>query len=266
MQTKQKHLSIRSYDEGVISGVLHSLKGDFRDTPSRKLVVMLHGIFSDKDERGRFIRLADRLVSRGCNVLRVDFRGHGEHSIRDKDTTISGMVVDVSATLDFVRKQQPKELSVIASSFGASVLLLYFQSLYAGSIDRLVLLNPVVDYRATMLEATLEWGKNLFSQAGYDELRKTGYITLEEGFKMKVEAVVEMSIFRPYETFNRLTIPTLVLHGDHDSKVPYNVTKSAVEKCPCVTFHTIHGAEHAFKTEEHERETFELTTDWICKE
>lgn len=264
MSSYSSKLHVMSHDGYKIPAVLHSSTGDFSQTPGRRLAVMLHGIFSDKDERGRFVRLADRLVSNGCDALRIDYRGHGENPIKDRDTTIAGMVVDVASVVDFSKQKAPRELSVIASSFGASILLLYVQTIRSVHLDRIVLLNPVVDYRATLLQATLEWGRSLFSEEGYKELADTGYITLEEGFKMKLETVLEMSILKPYEAFEKLRVPTLVMHGDRDTKVPYQVTKEAAERSQHAHFRSISGADHAFKTKEHERETHTLTTEWIC--
>ena len=263
---KQSKVEIKSIDNHIIPGVLH-VSSDILSAPqNKKSVLLIHGIFSDKNERGRFIRLSDLLAMNGYEALRIDYRGHGEHPVKDEKATISGMILDISSALKYLNDKRTIKICVVASSFGASVFLLYLQTRNIINIDRIVLLNPVVDYNATFFNSTLSWGRNLFNSNVMKELNETGFATLEDGYKMNPQSVIELSIFKPYLSFRALEIPTLVMHGDCDSKVPHDVSRDRSSLSTAVKFKTITGAEHAFKTDEHETETFKLTNDWICQD
>jgi len=259
----QRKIRIRSLDGNDIPAVIHLPQTDYKKKTDHSMVVLAHGIFSNKDERGRFIRQAKLHVKNGSKAIRFDFRGHGDSTVPSKEVTVAGMIIDFQSVLNYARSIATGSLFVVASSFGASVFLLYLQTQAKILPDRIVFLNPVVDYRATMLQAELAWGKSLFNEKGFDELNRTGYITLEEGFKMRAAMVVELSIFRPYESFRFLEIPTRVIHGDKDSKVPYSVTKHYSLLSKSVDFRTIEGADHAFKTPSTEKKSFELIMEWL---
>lgn len=85
--------------------------------------------------------------------------------------------------------------SVVASSFEASILLLYLQGFNVILPHGIVLLNSVVDYRTTFFEPIPAGRRGLFSKAGYEELVQTGFIALEKGFKMRAEMVVKLRIY-----------------------------------------------------------------------
>lgn len=258
-------VSIPNIDGTKVPAVWHFCQEDRKRKGDADIVILAHGIFSDKDERGRFIRQAKLHVERGSESIRFDFRGHGEHSLPSRDVTVCGMILDFKSVLDYAKSRTKGRLFVVASSFGASILLLYLQTANKSRPSRIVLLNPVVDYKATLLEATLPWGKGLFNEAGFEELERTGFITLEEGFRMKAEMVTELDLLRPYETFKTLSIPTRVIHGNKDSKVPYSVTRKHAMTSSYVDFQTITGADHAFKPIAHERTSFDLILDWLYR-
>ena len=257
-------LEIPAPDGHRISCAVTSGDGQLTSARSGTLVLMLHGIFSNKAERGRFERHSDLLVQNGCSTIAFDFRGHGDSNIADEETTLAGMVLDLKTVVDFGARLQPSSISIVASSFGASIFLLYLQTTWAPLINRVVLLNPVLDYRATFLSAQLDWGRQLFNEAGMRQLWRTGFITLEDGFRMSSKAVVEMSLLRPIDGLRNLTIPTRLIHGDADTKVPYGVSKNAATLSPLIDFKTIAGADHAFKPPAHEAESFKLSVEWIC--
>lgn len=261
--SNQLDLTIRSADGWNIPAVLHTPLGNREGKALRGITVLAHGIFSNKDERGRFIRQAELHTRHDFGVLRFDFRGHGAHQMPSSDITVAGMMLDLHAILKYAGSLGEKRLYVVASSFGASVLLLYLQSLFAVRPHRIVLLNPVLDYVKTMLDAVLPWGRSLFTEEAYRQLENCGYTTLEQEFKMSAEMVFEMSVLKPHSVLSNLDIPTRIIHGDHDSKVPYEVVRELALPVHAVDFKTILGADHAFKTETHEAESFCLIKEWL---
>ncbi len=262
---KQTRIKIPSVDGYEIPAILHKSNMNSGKRIDRGVVILAHGIFSNKDERGRFIRQAELHLNHGFEVIRFDFRGHGENPIPDKEVTIGGMIIDLHSVLQYAKLMNYERIFVVASSFGASVLLLYLQTHIKIKPDRIVLLNPLLDYRKTFFESILPWAKDLFNNKGFEELRQTGYITLEESFKMRLEMVIEMNVMHPYETIEKLDIPTRVIHGDKDSKLPYSITKEWSSSSKYVDFQTIIGADHAFKPKPDEKKSFDLILDWLYR-
>ena len=262
---KQTKIKIPSVDGYEIPAVLHNCNINSNKGINHGVAILAHGIFSNKDERGRFIRQAKLHVNNGFEVIRFDFRGHGENPIPDKEATIGGMIIDLHSVLQYAKSMNCEKIFVVASSFGASVLLLYLQTHIRIKPDRIVLLNPLLDYHKTFFEPILPWARDLFNNKGFEELEQTGYITLEEGFKMRLEMIIEMNIMRPYETIEKLDIPTRIIHGDKDSKLPYSITKEYSSSSKYVDFQTIIGADHAFKPKPDEKKSFDLIVDWLYR-
>lgn len=255
-----RSLTVKTIDGSTVPAVLHGEPAD-----AEGMVVLVHGIFSDKDERGRYIRQADIHLKHGYSVVRFDYRGHGQHPLASEKSTVTGMLLDLKAVFEYAKQSTMRgRFYVVASSFGASLVLLYLESSLASARpERMVFLNPVVDYEATFLHATLPWGKSLFSQEALKQLEKDGFMTMEGDFRMSAEMVWQLSLLKPYEGLKTLKPPTRVIHGDSDTKVPYEVTRRACGGNSNIDFCTIKGADHAFKTPEDEVRSFRLMEEWF---
>jgi pimeloyl-ACP methyl ester carboxylesterase len=239
----------------IVSDADGALKGN---------AVLVHGIFSEKNEDGRFVRLAERLASRGIRSTRFDYTGHGEHSYPSDRLTIASALADCVAVVSTVASVTPAvPLYIIGSSFGGSLALLYLQLAEAMRPERIVLLNPVTDYRCTFLEPQGSTMREIFSPDRLRKLRKTGAADMGNGFVLTLPLLLEFEFYKPYESFEKLSQPTLVVHGDRDSYVPFDVTKQQATVSPLVTFETIQGADHAFVEPEYEAESFRLILDFL---
>ena len=77
------------------------------------VAVLLHGFTSNKNEDsivgtgvGMFYYTAKQLSEAGYITLRFDFRGHGESDGDFKDLTISNLISDTLAAIDFIANQK----------------------------------------------------------------------------------------------------------------------------------------------------------------
>ena len=252
--------SIKSRDNYDIPIALHPPQDDAKPAGN---VVLVHGIFSNKDEDGRFIRQAQLLSSNGFRVWRFDFRGHGNHPVRPRDLSISGMLIDLKSVLKYVSENHSQPISIVASSFGASITLLYLQTQDAISIKKLVLLNPVVEYKLTFLHPLKQQMRELFTSEKWLELKATGYICPLPDFCIPESLIIEMQLVRPFRTFDKLDIPTRVVHGSEDTAVSYELAMAYSLRSPNVDFQIIKGADHAFVEKKYESESFALILDWL---
>ena len=182
---------------------------------------------NDKDEDGNFVKLAKKLNQKGYNVLRFDFRGHGDSEGRSEDVTIAGELVDLETsiqTFDELIDARPQYI-IIASSFGAVSSILYTAE-NSERVDKIVLWNPVLDFERTFLKAETPWGKSFFNQKGYEELKKKGYITVPKTeFRFGERLIEEFEEIKPYQLLQKFDHPVLTIHGTEDTVVPYSVSK-----------------------------------------
>jgi len=214
-----------SYDsEGITLCAMFSRQ---RGKCFRGNILLVHGIINDKDEDGNFVKLARGFNEIGYNVLRFDFRGHGESEGRSEDVTVAGEVKDLENSIrkfDELLRTRSKYI-LIASSFGAVSSILYVSS-HPERVEKMVLWNPVLDFEKTFLRAETPWGKTFFNEKGYAELKTKGYITIPNtDFRFGKRLIDEFGRIRPYELLTTLEMPILTIHGTDDTAVPYSVSE-----------------------------------------
>lgn len=226
-------------------------------------IVQAHGITADMDEGGMFVRLADRLAETGFDVLRFTYRGHGRSGGTQRGVTIAGEMLDLQAALDFAPSKLAKPLAIVAASFGAvstCLLLPYIKELHG-----LVLWNPVLDLKRTFVEPELPWGRCNFNEASIKHLNLHGYLLLDNSFEIGHVLYEEMKHYNPYRCFVESSIPSLIIHGNRDTYVPYDVSSAACHEQKNCRLYTIEGSDHGFDSREKEDKAITITIDWLCK-
>ncbi len=236
-----KKVEFRAKDGIRLVGIWHWPKNT-----SDKAVILAHGITADKDEDGIFIELADNLVQNGYAVLRFDFRGHGESQGNSVDMTIAGELLDLQSAIDEVSEKNVKKIGLVGASFGGGTSTLYTAS-NQNNIKALCLWNPCLNYDHTFINPYLPW---IVARKGHiqKEMEAQGWSTIGSSkFKIGKNLYEEMKITYPYEELKRITIPTLIIHGDADKHVPYNDSKEYAKYLKNGEFITIKGGEHGFQ-------------------
>ena len=224
-------------------------------------VVQVHGITVDMDEGGMFVRLAESLAARGLTVLRFSFRGPGASGGTQEGVTIAGEMLDLQAAVELVRRDYPAPLSVVAASFGVVSCALSLP--YLEDLRSLALWNPVLDLQRTFLEPELPWGVENFGPEQLEEMRRTGSLLVDDEFRLGRVLFEEMALYRPDLAFAASSVPALVIHGDRDSAVSYDIAKAAATARESCDFHTVEGSDHGFDTREREDEAIAVTVEWL---
>lgn len=227
-------------------------------------VVLVHGISADMDEGGMFRRLAEGLVAEGFGVLRFSFRGHGRSGGTPRGATIAGEMLDLQSAIEHVTERFDGGLSVVAASFGAvstCISLPYFEA----SLQALVLWNPVLDLQRTFIQPNLPWGVENFGPAQQALLSSQGFLLIDEAFAVGRVLFEEMRHYHPLEPFIKSRVPALVVHGDRDSAVSYDVARTATKARGC-DFHTVGGSDHGFDSREREDEAIAITVSWLIRQ
>ena len=133
------------------------------DGPARGTVVLAHGITVDKDESsgesgvGAFVELTDALRQRGYNVLRFDFRGHGESGEPSERITVSGERLDLAASIAYAENRWSMPPALVAASFGAVSAVMVAAE--RDDLPCLALWNPVLDFAKTFWEPVAPGGQ-----------------------------------------------------------------------------------------------------------
>ncbi|MFI7002088.1 alpha/beta hydrolase [Nocardia sp. NPDC050175] len=196
--------------------------------PARGVVLLVHGITVDMDEGGgMFVRLADRLVASGFNVVRFSFRGHGASGGTPEGMTIAGECLDLQAAMAAVDERFPgQQLSIVAASFGAVSVALSLS--WLDGLHRLVLWNPVLDLSLTFLTPELAWGRENFGPDQQKVLQDSGFLLV-------------------------------------DAPVSYDIASEFARSRPDTALHTVVGSDHRFDSREREDEAIEVTVEWLSE-
>jgi pimeloyl-ACP methyl ester carboxylesterase len=213
-----------------------------------ELVLLCHGITSEKTEGGFYTRLSEQLACLNFSVLSFDFRGHGDSAVPFEDATITGMVEDLIHSYLYAR-QAGYRVAFVCSSFGASIFLLA-QSKFQFRPTRIVFLNPVTDYLMNFVMADTEWGRYFSPQLASADFwlvptHKIPNNTLSLGRKF----ISELALLEPQAMSLSPHHRSLVMQGDADTVISQTSVKGFIDKLESnrVTFVLIPGAEHGFK-------------------
>lgn len=233
-----KKIFFNSVDGTKLCGVWH-----YPEIKTDKVIILAHGITVDKDELGIFIQLANTLCDNGFVVFRFDFRGSGESDGKSIDITINKEIEDLTAAVNFVCKFY-KRIGILGASFGGGIAALYVEK-NQDKIFTLCLWNPVLDYNHCFLNPTTEWLKNRNIKM-FDDIKAKDWTTIgSRNFIVGKKLFDEMVDKFPGKKLQKIKIPTIILHGDHDTHVPYTDSKIYSNNfCDLVT---IKGSDHGFQ-------------------
>ncbi len=131
----------------------HSVAAIHLKTGAESLVILSHGITSEKNEDGIYSRLAETKLAAHFDSIRFDFRGHGESALSSRESTISGEILDLMAVFGWARRQQYRRVFHLATSFGGSITLLAAQCFDLSFLSAVAFWSPVIDYDRTFIQA-----------------------------------------------------------------------------------------------------------------
>lgn len=211
------------------------------------ITLLVHGITSEKTEAGLFTGLATKLTAKGQSILSIDLPGHGESTISFSEMRITQMVEDLLIAYIFAQEKH-QTINMVCSSFGASLFLL---STFASVLypSKVVLLNPVTDYKTNFLCADTEWGQ-LFSP----QLTNPNFWQIEKhkipGLNLYLGRgfMSELALLSPQSVFLNDACQTLVIHGEQDTVISIASARDFTKKrTPAgTTFISIPEAGHGF--------------------
>jgi len=231
-----------------------ALKGTISEPHAelRGNAVIVHGITVQRDEFGGFnVRLAERLAADGFRSLRFDLRGHGESDGAYEDLTLCGGISDIAAAIRHLRGVSDEGvIHLIGSSFGGGLAAMY-AARYGETLRSLSLLNPNLDYHRSWLASDAYWNGEAVSPAGAQNLTERGWVSHGD-FRVGRALLHELVHLAPAREMSSIKVPTLTLHGDADSVVPFDVAATNATTARDWKFIPVQGADHGFVTPDDE--------------
>lgn len=186
---------------------------------SSEIVVLCHGITSEKNEGGLYSEFAQLLSDHSVDSYRFDFRGHGDSSIPTQDISIAGEILDLFTVLTTFNKEYEK-VSVVAASFGASILLLLFENYLPNKLHKVAFLNPVTNYESTFTSTKLPWASSFFPQNDFvGAVNKSPINIGDKHFTLGGIMVADLYYYKPYLMTWPKNIPLKIYHGRSDTVV-----------------------------------------------
>lgn len=222
------------------------------------------------------------------DVIEIDFHGYRGHAMRDycggcfisKDNGISSLIVDqrshgnsegnaitfgvkerfdVVSWVEYVLSRFGKDTKIILSgvSMGAATVLM------ASELD---LPENVV---CILADCPYSSPKEIISKVARDRKFPDKLVYPFIKLSAKLFASINLEAASPIEAVKNTNIPILIVHGDDDRYVPYEMGKSVFEACASdkKKMLTVKGAGHAIsyflETEEYTKAVTEFVNDAI---
>jgi hypothetical protein len=242
MPIRERVVKFRTLDGLHLTGTLAS-----PDQPGDRAVVLVHGGGVTREEGGFFTRLAAGLGAAGVASLRFDLRGHGDSEGRQEDLTLAAILNDIRAALEWLRRSSgARRLSLLGASFTGGACT-YYAAKRAAEIDRLVLLNPQLNYKKRTIDSRAYWNDDQLGEPEARQLSEVGYIQFTPTLRHGRAILNEVFWFEPLAVLGEITAPTLLVHGTQDTFVPVEDSRAAAPLL--VAEHRlmeIEGSQHGF--------------------
>ncbi|GAB4585525.1 alpha/beta hydrolase [Nocardia sp. IFM 10818] len=196
-------------------------------------VLLLHGEGADRDHGGFFPRLAAEFAAAGIGSLRFDLPGHGESEGRPEELTLSGLLNVVDAGLRDLRTLLPgARLTLFASGLTGGVAAGY-AARRGSRIDRLVLINPLIDYQRQFVDESPMWSDGRLDPDAAAVLRGTGRLDHAPAYVLGRAMLNEVFWLQPRGVLEAITAPVLIVHGAGPTPVPVDSSRTAAAALLC---------------------------------
>ena len=212
-------------------------------------VVLVHGGGVTREEGGFFARLASGLAEAGLPSLRFDFRAHGESEGQGEDLTIAGVANDIRAAVTHVREMTGSgPVGLIGASFGGGISA-FFAARHPDQVRRVVLFNPLLDYKKRFIDDKPEWDGDQISEQAGQKLTAQGFLAHSPTFKLGRALLNEIFYLNPRLALSELTVPVpCSCMAPRDTFVPVESSRAAVGQITKAEARLIEidGAQHGF--------------------
>jgi hypothetical protein len=236
----ETNLRFRSFDGTQLEGT-YSPGQDASDM----LAVLVHGITSSRDEFGLFSGLAGHLSGLGVPSMRFEYRCHGESDEPMESMTLSGIVHDIEAAARAgAAESEASRVCVVGMSFGGGVSA-YWASVTRVPVSGVVLFAPVIDYEEDVLGQHGALSNGVLKDDVAKRLQRDGFLEMDE-IRYGSALINEVSFISGVHGLRNLKCPSLIVHGDADSIVPFSLSERFAREFDRCELVNIPGTDHGF--------------------
>ncbi|MGH3830233.1 MAG: alpha/beta hydrolase [Pseudonocardiaceae bacterium] len=258
MPVQSAGTALRALDGVRLAGTLVT-----PDAAPDRALVLVHGGGVTREEGGFFTRLAAGLGAAGVASLRFDLRGHGESEGRQEDLTLSAVLNDIRAAIAHIRGLTGAEsVSLLGTSFAGGITG-YFAAKCPGLLTRLVMLNPLLNYKKRFIDGKPYWSHDQINERAGRELTEQGFVEHSPTFKLGRSLLNEVFWLQPHTTLSEITVPTLIVHGTKDTFISVESSRAAAAQLTCEhKLVEIDGAQHGFAVHDDPQYLDPRTQEW----
>jgi pimeloyl-ACP methyl ester carboxylesterase len=189
------------------------------------VVLYIHGLGSDRrGEKARYF--ARQFSAAGRALAALDLRGHGDSDGELRELTMSGLLADVDVAAAWTAARSATgRLLLIGASMGASVAA-WYAARRPALTEALILIAPAMRFPAAL--AATPAGETAERWRSEGELRvRSEWIDVTLGRALLDDAARYDPDVLPLE----LRTPALLIHGFHDSVIPWEQSADFVRAC-----------------------------------
>ena len=214
-------------------------------------VVMNHGHGGGRQEGGGFGRLADALAKSGIATIRMDFAGVGDSTAPWTDQTLTSMISDSNASLDYLVANYPVDpdrLGLFGYSMGGRIALTIAQQPDT-PYKAVGLLAPSAnpgDDLILLLAGSPEEAARLYEEAK-SEKGYADYTTMYgQQQQLSLGWFEDMKASHPLDGISAFTGPMLVVHGDKDTVISPAENEAVIAAYPKSGIVLVPEADHGY--------------------
>ncbi|GAA3464321.1 hypothetical protein GCM10018963_63340 [Saccharothrix longispora] len=161
--------------------------------------------------------------------------------------TLSAILNDIRVALAHLREASGVgTASLLGASFGGG-LCAYYAAKRPDEVQRLVLLNPQLDYKKRTIDSRDYWSGDYLDDETSRRLAGQGYIDFTPTFRHGRALLNEVFWLSPHLSLGEIAAPTLIVHGTRDTFVPVESSRWAVSQLEAEhRLVEIDGSQHGF--------------------
>lgn len=222
-----------------------------------QMVIVCHGFTGNMDSP-LLTDLADDLVESGIGVVRFDFNGHGKSEGKFENMTVLNEIEDLKKVIEWTKSQDfTADISLAGHSQGGVVTSMVAGELGYPAIKALAIMSAAAVLRDDALRGNTQGSV-------YDPWNVPELIPLHGGtLNMGRNYVLSAQTLPIYETAGNYTGPVFILHGTHDTVVPYTYSERYRSVYKNAELKLMPGQDHSYTTETEEAALF--VSDFFTK-